>query len=219
MKLIAHRGFASEAPENTVAAMGHAAAAGADAVEFDVRRCGSDEPVVVHDATVDRVTDGSGRVDAMTADELAGLDVLGSGEGIPTLSRVVDAVPPGVAINAELKEPVVSAAIPPLREAPHELLVSSFDPEVLAAVADRFPGVATAYLCDGGGSDPVERATDLGCEAIHPGVELALSEGFVDRAHAADLRVNAWTVADADTAGRLRDAGVDGLVSDRSDVL
>lgn len=219
MNLIAHRGFAGEAPENTVAAMDHAVARGADAVEFDVRRCGSGDPVVVHDATVDRVTDGSGRVDATTADELAELDVLGSGEGIPTLSAVLDAVPPEVWINAELKEPVVSEALPALRSAPNDLLVSSFDPEILGRVADEFPGTDTAYLCVAGQPDAVERARSLGCTAIHPELDLALSEGFLDRAREADLRTNAWTVEDRETAGRLREAGVDGVIADRSDVV
>lgn len=219
MDLIAHRGFASEAPENTVAAMTHAVAAGADAVEFDVRRCGSGEPVVVHDATVDRVTGSSGRVSELPADDLAALDVLGSGEGIPTLSAVVEAVPAEVAINAELKEPVVDDALPALESAPNEVLVSSFEESILADVEASFPGVPTALLCVEGEEDPVGRAASLGCAAIHPGLHLALSEGFVARAQGVGLRVNAWTVEYRETADQLRDAGVDGLVADRSDVI
>lgn len=219
VRLIAHRGFAGEAPENTVAAVRHAVDRGADAVEFDVRRCGSGEPVVVHDATVDRVTDATGRVDARTADELAGLDVLGSGEGIPTLSAVLAAIPPEVGINAELKDPVVEAALPALRAAPNDVLVSSFDPAILDATREADPAVPTGLLCTAGTADPVERARSLGCAAIHPHVDLALSPGFVEEAGRADLRINAWTVEDAATARELREAGVDGLIADRADVV
>jgi len=78
MRLIAHRGFLSVNPENTVAAV-EAAAAVADGIEIDVRRCGSGEPVVIHDETVDRVTDGRGAVDEHTVADLAALDVLEPG--------------------------------------------------------------------------------------------------------------------------------------------
>ncbi|PSQ18830.1 glycerophosphodiester phosphodiesterase [Halobacteriales archaeon QS_8_69_26] len=219
VNLIAHRGFAGEAPDNTVAAMVHAADRGADAVEFDVRRCASGDPVVIHDATVGRVTDGTGRVDAMTVDDLAALDVLGSGECVPTLSAVLDAVPEGVDVNAELKDPVVESALPVLRSVENDVLVSSFDPGVLAEVRDAHPGVPTGFLCTAATPDPVERAVSLDCRAIHPEVDLALSGGFVDRAHDAGLTVNAWTVTDRETADPLREAGVDGLISDRSDVV
>lgn len=221
VKLIAHRGFAAEAPENTVGALERAARRGADAVEFDVRRCGSGESVVIHDAQVDRVTDAEGRVADVTARELAELDVLGSGEGVPTLSAALAAVPPAVGVNAEFKEPVVDAALPPLADAPNEVLVSSFDPRVIESVREHDPGVATALLRtgDAGPAAAVERAVSLGCSAIHPEVDLALAGDAVAAAHREGLAVNAWTVETARTAADLRSAGVDGVIADRSDVV
>ena len=108
MRLIAHRGFAGVNPENTLTAVGEAATV-ADAVEVDIRRCATGELVVVHDETVDRVTDGEGPVADHSLAELRGLDVLGTGEGVPTLEAVLEAVPDGVGANVELKEPGTAA--------------------------------------------------------------------------------------------------------------
>lgn len=218
MKLIAHRGFAGEAPENTVRAMRHAVDRGADAVEFDVRGCRSGGPVVVHDATVDRVTGGSGTVAEMTDAELADLDVLGSGVGIPTLDAVLEAVPPAVGVNAELKDPVGTRPLRRLSEAPNDVLVSSFDPAMVDLVAEADPSLDTALLSASDRLDPVSRARELDCAAVHPETSLVTPE-FVDRAHEAGLRVNAWTVEDGETVDRLRAAGVDGVIADRADVV
>jgi len=95
MRLIAHRGFADRYPENTLRAVREASRF-ADEVEVDVRRCDSGELVVVHDCTVDRVTDEEGAVAHHSLAELRALDVLGTGEGVPTLAEVLSAVPPTV---------------------------------------------------------------------------------------------------------------------------
>lgn len=211
MQLIAHRGFAATHPENTLAAV-IAAAEVADVVEVDVRRCASGELVVVHDATVDRVTDGSGRVADLTLSELSELSVLSSDESIPTLEAVLAAVPPEVGVNVELKEAgLADDAVAALAEADNASLVSSFDPAVLEEVGDAAP---TAYLsADEEGS--IERAVDLGCVAVHPNHQRCIGTDFVDRAHEAGLAVHAWTVAAAVTAKALARAGVDGIIADR----
>lgn len=216
MRCIAHRGFAAEAPENTVAAVG--AADCADLVEVDVRRCGSGELVVVHDETVDRVSDGTGAVADHTLSELRALDVLDTGEGVPTLTEVVAALPPGVGLNAELKEPGLAAdALAHLRDVDGEVVVSSFSPRVLAAVADHDPSVATAYLTADRRPDPVATARDLGCTHLHPSAALCLLTRVVPRAHDAGLVVNAWTVERPVVARLLRYRGVDGCIADARD--
>jgi len=103
MQVIGHRGCADVYPENTVRAVTRAANF-LDAVEVDVRRCGSGELVVFHDETVDRLTDASGRLADVAWAELQELDVLGSGELIPRLETVLAAVPDGVELQVELKE-------------------------------------------------------------------------------------------------------------------
>jgi len=158
---IAHRGYAGENPENTALAARRAAGA-ADAVEVDLRRCGSGEIVCCHDETVDRVTDASGPVSSFSADELASLSVLGSGEGVPTLGAVLDAVPGGVALNAELKEDGIAGdALSTLRETPREVIVSSFSDAVLreARSARERPGevaLASLHAVSGGIEEAVE---------------------------------------------------------------
>lgn len=211
MRLIAHRGFAAMYPENTLAAVSRAAEV-ADVIEVDVRRCASGELVAVHDATVDRVTDGAGRVADLTLSELSELSVLGSEERIPTLNAVLHAVPPSVGVNLELKERGLAGdAVVALASVDNDPLVSSFDPAVLEAVEDAAP---TAYLFS---DDPagVERAVDLGCAAAHPHHQACIGTDLVERAHDAGLSVHAWTVATAVTAKALAGAGVDGIIADR----
>lgn len=219
MRVIAHRGFAAEHPENTLAAF-RAASRTADAVEFDVRRCGSGELVVVHDPTVDRVTDASGRVSSLSLSELRSLDVLGSGEGVPTLLAALDAVPPDVAVNPELKEVGVAGDAAALLSAtPHDVLVSSFHPEALARVRDLAPALDAALLFESDPGGGLRRALDLDCAAVHPRADLCLDTDLVAAARDAGLAANAWTVRDRETAMRLRRVGVDGLIADHAGLL
>lgn len=217
MRLIAHRGFADEHPENTLRAVREASAV-ADMIEVDVRQCGSGELVVFHDETVGRVTDGVGALSEYTLPELRALSVGDSGESIPTLTAVLAALPEDVGINVELKEPVAADALKLLSTVDNEALVSSFDADHLRAVRAVDPEVPTALVWAGDAGDPVDEALELGCRAIHP--EWSLCDGaFVDRAHDAGLTVNAWTVKRRSTAQDLRSLGVDGVIADRSDVV
>lgn len=224
--LLAHRGFAAETAENTLGAFASAAER-ADAVECDARRCGSGELVVCHDATVDRVTDGTGPVADHTLAALRDLEVLDSGEGIPPLSAVYDAVPPDCTVHVELKERGIAADVAAIAAArDHRTVVSSFQPAALAdarAAAPDLPRALVAGPYDdppegwlAAAADPIERALELDCVALHPRHDLALADdaALVERAHEAGLAVNAWTVSDGDTAAALRAAGVDGLIAD-----
>lgn len=218
MRLIAHRGFGGIHPENTVRAV-RAAAEVADLVEVDVRRCGSGELVVVHDATVDRVTDGTGRVAELSLDELRDLDVLDSGEPIPTLSEVLAAVPRDVGLVLDVREPETAADVATLVDgADVEGLLSSFHEAALADVRSAAPEVSRAYLFETSPRAGLSTALDADCVAVHPHHELC-TEPLVRRAHLAGLSVHGWTVADAATAERLATAGVDGVFADYPDVL
>jgi glycerophosphoryl diester phosphodiesterase len=218
MDLIAHRGFAAEAPENTLAAVRRAADR-ADAVEVDVRRCGSGELVVVHDATVDRVTDGSSAVADLTLTELRDLDVLQSGESIPLLSVVLDAIPADTTVNLELKESGLAAdALAAADSNDNDLLVSAFSPDVVREAASVDPAVSTALVCTHERDHPAWTANELGCDALHPSCTLCLTTRAVRRAHEYDLSVNAWTVSRRPMARLLEICGVDGLITDISDL-
>jgi glycerophosphoryl diester phosphodiesterase len=212
MRCLAHRGFAGVAPENTLPAVNGAVAAGADGIEADVRRCGTGELVVVHDETVDRVTDGSGRVADHSLAELAALDVLGSGAGIPPLVDVLAAVPADTMLNVELKETgLVDDLAAAVGGADADVLVSSFEEAALEPVHER-TDLPTALLRAEPG-DAVDRAVSLGCRALHP-YHSWCDDALVGTAHDAGLAVNAWTVQDDETADRLAEVGVDGLIAD-----
>ncbi|WP_436923648.1 glycerophosphodiester phosphodiesterase [Halosimplex amylolyticum] len=208
MNCIAHRGFCGVNPENTVPAVEDAASR-ADAVEVDVRICGSGELVVCHDETVDRTTDGSGPVSAHTAAELAALSVEGSGAGVPTFEEVVEVIPDDVTLHAELKERGTGEGVERLVDgAGCETVVSSFDPEAVSEV-ERLPTALAVWEAEGA----VERATELGCSFLHANLD-ACTPPLVERAHDAGLGVNGWTVRESGETDRLRDAGVDGVMTD-----
>jgi glycerophosphoryl diester phosphodiesterase len=217
VRCIAHRGFAEVNPENTVTAV-RSAADHADAVEVDVRRCGSGDLVVIHDESVDRVTDGSGRVADLTADELGALAVLDADEGIPTLTSVLEAVPEGVELVLDLKEAGIAAdALTRADEAGVDVLVSAFSVEILDEATDAGADRLAYLAAEGDEQGMLNVARDLGCEAIHPHWQLCV-DAFVDRAHDADLEVNAWTVPSRHDTEALAHVGVDGVIVDRPDV-
>jgi glycerophosphoryl diester phosphodiesterase len=216
MRLIAHRGFAGALPENTRRAVEEATAY-ADEIEIDVRRCESGELVVIHDATVDRVTDGAGAVADHTIDELRGLDVLGTGEGVPTLSEVLRAVPNHIGVNVELKEPDLAVdALTRMNSLHPQTLVSSFLPDALADCRTAAPSVPRALITDDDG-DAVRTARELDCEYIHPSID-ACTERLVGAAHRQGLSVNAWTVRTREEAADLAEFGVDGIIADHWDI-
>lgn len=219
MKTIAHRGCAGQFPENTVRAM-ESVADHVDMVELDVRRCASGELVVIHDATVDRVTDRTGAVADLTYDELAACDVLDTGDGVPTLDAVLDAVPDDVGVNVELKETGLAADVATtVADHDNDVVVSSFVPGALAELRDADPDLGRALLFDGDLPDPLDVADDLGCVAVHPSVTRCVSTPIVERAHERGFDVNVWTVRTVSTAERLDELGVDGAIADRRDLF
>ncbi|MFO7927517.1 MAG: glycerophosphodiester phosphodiesterase [Halobacteriota archaeon] len=218
MRLIAHRGFCSTYPENTLQAV-EAAASIADEIEIDVRRCGSGELVVIHDETVDRVTDGNGPVAEHTRADLEALDVLGTGQGVPTLEDALGAVPEYVGVNVELKERGTEADALELIDAHHpQAIVSSFSRQVLADCREIDPTVPRAYLTEESGAAEIEIAIHLDCEYFHPAMDIC-TDRIVADAHRAGMSVTAWSVDSSDEAETLARTGVDGVIADRPDVL
>lgn len=219
MELIGHRGCAAQYPENTVHAVTQASRH-LDAVEVDVRRCGSGELVVFHDEAVDRLTDGTGRVADLPWRELRDLEVLDSGEGVPRLSTVLAVVPDGVRVQLELKADGVAADVADaVAEADVYATVSSFDPARLEAVNELDWDPRTGLLFDHDPAANVERALELECEAVHPHYDLCLGTDVVDEAHDAGLDVVAWKAARTrQEVTALRSVGVDGVTVDRWDI-
>ncbi|MDZ8170701.1 glycerophosphodiester phosphodiesterase [Microbacterium xanthum] len=154
----AHRGASIEYPENTLAAFAAAIAYGAEGIELDVALSTDGVPVVMHDDTVDRTTDGHGPVDALTAAQLAALDA-GRGERVPTLAEVLALAAGRAEVNIEIKAPAAVPAVADVVAAFPDLVwfASSFHWPVLQELRERIPQARLYPLTLGVGDPGVMR--------------------------------------------------------------
>jgi len=227
--IIGHRGASAEAPENTLAAFALAAKQGAQGIEFDVQLNADGNVVVMHDATVERTTNGTGRVSQMSSDELRALDA-GMGQPVPTLDDVFEAFGPSMLYNVELKvsglrNKGLEGAVAERIEAYHlqnHVLVSSFSPLALRRARRQLAATTmTALVWMGGrfaqrvlhGLLPSPQA-EHAAWADHPHYPL-VDEAYMAWARERDLRVHVWTVDDAQEARRLAKLGVHALITNR----
>jgi glycerophosphoryl diester phosphodiesterase len=232
--IVAHRGASSTRPENTLASFDEALRLGARIVELDVRLTRDGVPVVMHDSTVDRTTDGTGAVSELTASEVAALNAgtPESPEPVPTLGDVLRLVSGRAAVALELKhlpgEPgydaasrteVVTSTHGEVERTGFEgpALVLSFDYLALADSKTVAPDVPTGFLT----TDvlPPRDALHMAVEGRHqmvlPGTRALTpaGAGFVEAVHAAGLRVGTWTVDEPDAVRRYLVWGVDAVAS------
>jgi len=232
---IAHRGAGKLAPENTLAAFRHGASFGYRMFEFDVKLSGDGKPVLMHDATLDRTTSGSGRVDAMTLGELAALDAGAwhspayAGEPIPTLAAIARYTQAnGFMVNIEIKPvpgveyrtgaAVAFDALSLWRNATVPPLLSSFSEEALEAVRKTAPDLPRALLLDKLPPDWLERLRRLDCVALDAN-HRELDAAVIGAAHAAGFKVLCYTVNDPARAHDLLSWGLDGLITDAVDQI
>lgn len=210
MFVIAHRGDSVHAPENTLAAANAAIECGADGIEFDVHPSGDGNYVVCHDETINRTSNGSGRIDGLSYKQMSGYD-FGSwfgrkfkGEKLPLATEYLQTVESMKIINMEIKE-LKTANNQKKYAALYEIIsgfefydrfiLSSFDAEALKIMSGFDKRIKTAFLCNErrDGIKMIKLARELGCAAIHPHVR-HVNEKFMGEAKAAELDVNAWTV-------------------------
>ncbi len=230
---IAHRGAGKLAPENTLAAFRLGARHGYRAFECDVKLSADGVPFLLHDDTLQRTTSGHGRAGDSTWSALSQLDAGGwhsrayAGEPLPTLEAIARWVQANAyLLNIEIKptpgleartgaviaDAVVAswdaAAVPPL--------LSSFQPQSLAAAAEAQPALPRALLLDKLWDGWFDRARALGCVAVvteHKLMDAALVAALRD----AGLRALCYTVNDSADAERLQRLGIDGLITDAVD--
>ncbi|WP_437643928.1 glycerophosphodiester phosphodiesterase [Sorangium sp. So ce362] len=224
--LFGHRGVRGEGapPENTLAAFAEAAAQGADGIELDVRVCGSGELVALHDPDLARVTQGADprAAAALRWDELRQVDL--GGDRVPLLSEVL-AFARGrrLAVNVEMKRDVPDRAAVALATARllrawdprHPVLVSSFDPVMLASFRVMAPAVPRALLVHRSRyhDAAVRLAPALGVLAAHIERTIASPERIALLKRQGRV-INVWTVNDPGEARDLAALGVDGLITD-----
>jgi glycerophosphoryl diester phosphodiesterase len=231
----AHRGGARHPDlaglENTHAAFAHAVAAGYTYLETDVHVTRDGVLVAFHDSLLERVTDGSGSIEDLDSDALAEIRVRAR-EPVPTLASLVTAFPQQ-RLNIDLKS---DAAVAPLARFVHDhaledrVLVASFSgrrirrfrrlagPRVATAAS---PGELAAYVAlPAGLARRLTRAAPAALQVPSSrGPLVVASRRLVRRAHAAGLHIHVWTVDDPAEMDALLDRGVDGLMTDRTDIL
>ena len=238
--LVAHRGGGRLAPENTLTAFLPAVSEwGADMLEMDVRLTADGHVVVIHDETVDRTTDGSGPVSGMTLEEVRALDAgyrfqdpagnhvwRGCGVVIPTLDEVLDACP-SVWINVEAKEEQVARPLADLvlrRGDEHRVLLAAGDEVHRRGVRD-YPGPWGASRRDCLRFWVMHRTPFYTPEVdifqvpeVWKGRRI-LTPRIIAEAHRRNIPVQVWTVDEPDDMRRLLSWGVDGIQTDRPDLL
>jgi glycerophosphoryl diester phosphodiesterase len=245
--VIAHQGGNHLWPDNTIFAFQNAADLGVDVLEMDLHITSDEVLVIIHDETVDRTTDGSGEVEQMTLAEIKALDAAyrwtrdegttyphrGQGISVPTLEEVFQAFP-GQRMTIEIKKTERSMAAPfcaMIRKynMQERVLVASFHDERLAEFRAECPEVATssarqettifvlltkAWL--GGLFSPEFHSLQVPKESS--GITV-MTPGFVQAAHARNLKVEPWTINDPEQMKLYIEWGVDGMITDRPDLL
>jgi glycerophosphoryl diester phosphodiesterase len=229
--VIAHRGASGHAPENTLAAFKRAIALGATFIETDLQLSRDTRFLAIHDDTVNRTTNGHGKVHDLTLAELRRLDAgswFGSeftGERVPTLEEILEfAKKHDVVFYLELK-PTGSwggehALIGALRSSGEiaRTIVISFDASILQTLRKIEPTLMTGLLFDGQLETPLARATEIGARQLAVRGDL-VTPALLAEAKKRDLQVVCWTVNQPAHMRLLIEAGVSGIMSDYPDRL
>jgi glycerophosphoryl diester phosphodiesterase len=241
--LVAHRGGGQLAPENTLDAFRNATEVWwADMLEMDVRLTRDGQVVVIHDATVDRTTDGAGRVADLTLEEIRSLDAgyrfvdpsgaasfRGRGVTIPTLDEVLTAFP-AMRVNIEAKERAVAGPLVEVvaRHGAEQRVLVAAEREESRRGARGYPGPwgASARQLKAfwalhwlpGGSPWTPRADIFQVPERHGRLHV-VTPRFLRAAHRLGIPVQVWTVNRREDMQRLLDLGVDGIQTDRPDLL
>jgi len=193
IEVVGHRGAAAIEPENTLRGFRRALELGVDSTECDVHLSRDGRLVVIHDDTVDRTTDGSGEVRAMTFAQVRALDA-GLGERVPTLREVLATVSGKVPLHVELKAPgTEQAAVQAVQEMRMEgaVIFTSFDLRRLRRVRRIDPSLEVGAIFGKASEDCCTGTLAVGAKSIYV-YHKELTRGLVDEAHEQGLRVGGW---------------------------
>lgn len=231
-KIIVHRCGGALAPENTLAGLAVTARLGLRSVEFDAMLSADGQPVVIHDSTLERTTDGRGEVASWTAAALGRLDAGRSyhsafaGEALPSLDAVLARCADlGLTANVEIKPApgqdettgrMVARHVCGCR--PGSVLLSSFSESALTAAAAEAPAVPRALVVEAVPADWPDHLKRLGAVALHCDARL-MDPARMGELLAARVPVALWTVNDPRVAARWWQAGAAAMITDRPDLL
>lgn len=225
--VIAHKGASGDAPENTLAAFQLAVEQDADVLELDVQMTADGYPIVFHDDTLDRTTNGKGLARSKTLAEIKGLDA-GSwfskryaSERVPTLEEVVAWAKGKIPLAIEIKNlpyryKGIEASVTGVLERQHAMLeheVFSFDHPCVRRFKAREPGLLTGVCYHGDAVDHAALAKGANATVLHP-MLLDIRPDALREAHAAGLLVFPWTADTQEEIRALLALGVDGITTD-----
>jgi glycerophosphoryl diester phosphodiesterase len=219
MLRIGHRGARAYEPENTLRSFKKALEIGVDAVELDVRKTKDNQLVVIHDADVKKTTDGKGLVSELTLKEIKEFSTE-KGEKIPTLKEALDFLDKKVKILIELKEEgVEEKVLSAVREngLQKNVIIVSFIEEALRKVRELNKEIETGLIY-AKHKNPVKSALDLKASYLLPLYRFTHTAN-VKKAHENGLKVIVWTVNKPEEVAEYVKKGVDGIASDKPDIL
>ncbi|QMU77142.1 glycerophosphodiester phosphodiesterase [Streptacidiphilus sp. PB12-B1b] len=212
---LGHRGVMGVEPENTLRSFVRAEQEGLDGIELDLHLSKDGALVVMHDATVDRTTDGTGAISDLTLDELRTLDA-GRGERVPVFEEVLAAVSAELPIQAEIKDARaarVLAGVLSERKLLDQVSVLSFHDDALREIHALLPEARTVLVAGRTGRDLVDRARAVGSRLVS--LELGkLCLDTVEDCRRADVEVMAWTVNTPQELALAQALGLSGAVTD-----
>ncbi|PCJ18343.1 MAG: glycerophosphodiester phosphodiesterase [Gammaproteobacteria bacterium] len=230
MEIIGHRGARSEAPENTLAGFLHLQSLGIQSVELDLRLSRDFELMIIHDESVDRTTDQTGKVFQFSASELERMDARGQQwqdrtyneeTGVPLLRKLLKRWPALKSIQLEVKSPdrshfeILGNGLMTLCQ--HFGLkgtITSSDLGFLQHLNSAQCPLTLGYVAKTMEPDPIQTALQLHCQHLIAQGDLCSSE-WVTQAHDASLKVSAWTVNDEETFRHFERIGVDSVITDQ----
>ncbi len=224
----AHRGRSGVAPENTLAAFEAAIELAVDFIECDVRRTSDGAIVLMHDAAVNRTTDGEGEVSAMSLEQIRALDA-GSwkdesyaGERVPTLAEALEVVTSAWVLDIEIKQRGIAEQVVEevcAADAIRRVTIVSFDLDDLRAAKQAEPRLACGWISGGPEAEGregilalIDAALEVGCNFVTCN-HRAITEEFVYECHVRGLALMAWTMDEEQDIRRQMELGVDALVS------
>lgn len=226
--ILAHRGASHAAPENTMHAFAQAVIDGADGIECDCRLTADGQVVIIHDATLDRTTNGHGLVSSHTWNQLKSLDATGAdlleppaAHRIPLLEDLFQ-LPSSFVLNLELKETIPERRDLLIENVANAILdngwesrtiVSSFDHHALRLFKNRYPHIRLGALWSARLVDPLAIMTSTGAQYAHVDGEFLMQDDIAFLHHQG-IEVIAWNVPTLEDAITLQHAGIDGLIVD-----
>lgn len=227
----AHRGASSLAPENTLDAFETALEHGCHWIETDLRITADGRPILLHDDTVDRTTDGRGAINRLSLSEARRLDAGGwfdsrfRNSRIPTLEEALDWALGRCGMNLEIKETertgvLIEAMADRMasRGESDQILFSSFRIEDLRRLRAALPRARLAWLVSRSSRGLSRVLKETGIDALHPKNPI-LTPRLVRRCHRIGLRVHVWVVNRRDRLSELKAMGVDGVMTDDPNIF